>query len=147
MSYTNIIMFTVKGKKTTIVEQVYEYERICWLLLQPAYPLDLHMEHFNRRLKTVIRSMGANVSPKRVEGAGKAIHQVQKVCQVFEKHIARRVRSDTHPYPSFGKDFSTLLKCVIEEQVFKKVPDRFYPSFSFNKSIFAITNKGIEQEN
>ena len=113
-------------------------------------PCDLHMEHLNRRLKTVIRSMGANVSPSRVERAGRAIHQVQKLCEVFERQTARRLtsdtHSDTHPYPSFGKDFSAVFKCLLDEQVFKKIPDRFYPSFSFNKSIFAISTKELNKK-
>jgi len=39
-------------------------------------PCDLFMEHLNRRLKTVIRSMRANVNPTTIQKAGKAISSV-----------------------------------------------------------------------
>jgi len=47
-------------------------------------PCDLFMEHLNRRLKTVIRNMRANVNPTTIQKAGKAIESVQRVCQQFE---------------------------------------------------------------
>lgn len=87
--------------------------------------------------------MRANVSPAKVERAGKAIHQVQKVCEVFEKQTTRHLSSDTHPYPSFGKDFSTTLKCLLDEQVFKKESNWSYPSFSIDKNILALSAQRI----
>ena len=39
-------------------------------------PCDLFMEHLNRRLKRVIHSMGANVSPAEIQKAGKSIASV-----------------------------------------------------------------------
>ena len=68
-------------------------------------PCDLHMEHLNRRLKTIIRNMGANVNAKKVEKAGKSLATVHRVCQAFEEQTSVRKRSDHHPIPSFGKDF------------------------------------------
>ena len=50
-------------------------------------PCDLHMEHSNRRLKTVIRSMGANVKPATIVKAGKVIASVHRVCKVFEEEM------------------------------------------------------------
>ena len=52
-------------------------------------PCDLFMEYLNGRLKTVIRSMGANVTPATIQKAGKAIAPVQHVCQIFEQQTAR----------------------------------------------------------
>lgn len=34
-------------------------------------PCDLYMEHLNRRLKTVIRGMGGNITPARMQHAAK----------------------------------------------------------------------------
>ena len=100
------------------------------------------MEHLNRRLKTVIRTMGANISASRIERAGRAIHQVHKVCEVFESQTARRLTSDKHPYPSFGKDFSTVFKCIIDEEVFKKkATGRRYPSFSFKNNLMKSVSR------
>ena len=33
-------------------------------------PCDLHMEHLNRRLKIILRNLGANITPKAVVKAG-----------------------------------------------------------------------------
>ena len=41
---------------------------------------DLYMEHLNRRLKKVLRSMGANVIPATIVKAGKALGPVEHVC-------------------------------------------------------------------
>ena len=99
---------------------------------------DLFMEHLNRRLKNVIRGMGANISPSRVQKAGKSIASVQRVCQTFEKQTARQIHSDKHPYPNFGKDFHTILKVLKDENVFTSVPGRHYPSFKFKKGLIKM---------
>ena len=62
-------------------------------------PCDLFMEHLNRRLKTVIRAMKANVNSTTIEKAGKAIASVHHVCQQFEQQMSKHVHSDHHPYP------------------------------------------------
>lgn len=49
-------------------------------------PCDLHMEHLNRQLKSVIAGMGANVNAAAIERAGKSITVVHHVCQFFEQH-------------------------------------------------------------
>ncbi len=47
-------------------------------------PCDLHQEHLNRRLKGVLRSVGANVTPEAIILAGKSISTVDKICTGFE---------------------------------------------------------------
>ena len=71
------------------------------------------MEHLNRRLKSVIRGMGGNVNAAAIQ-AGKAIAVVQHVCQLFEKHP----QSNHYTIPSFGDDFTKVLNCLEEENVF-----------------------------
>ena len=66
------------------------------------------MEHLNRRLKTMIRAMGGNVSPSRIQRAGTSLAVVHGVSQRFEEQTARQIHSDRHLYPSFGKDFRTI---------------------------------------
>lgn len=58
---------------------------------------DLHMEHLNRRLKSVIRVMGANVKPATIEKGGKSIAVIHRVCQAFEELTTRCSHSDHHP--------------------------------------------------
>ena len=79
-------------------------------------PCDLHMEHLNRRLKSVIRNMGVNVKPATIVKAGKAIASVHRVCQVFEEQTTAHSHSDWHPFPAFGSH--TVLNLLNEEKVF-----------------------------
>lgn len=104
-------------------------------------PCDLHMEHLNRRLKTIIRSMGSNVTPSRIQRAGESLAPVHRVCEAFEKQTANQVHTDKHPYPSFGKDFLKVIASLQEGKVFDNIPGRNHPSFKFNKSIFSIHTK------
>ena len=98
---------------------------------------DLHMEHLNRTLKTVLRSMGANITPKAIVQAGKSIAAVHSVCREFEQETCSgsTSSSDIHNIPSFGKDFETVLKLLIDENVMEPQQGRFHPSFTFKKGI------------
>lgn len=69
-------------------------------------PCDLHMEHLNRRLKSVMRGMGSNITPHSITRAGKAIASVHHVCQAFERQTASSQHSDHHTIPEFGKDLT-----------------------------------------
>ena len=84
---------------------------------------DLLMEHLNRRLKTMIHRMRANVSPIAIQKAGKAVASVHHVCQQFELQMCKSLRSDHHPYPGFGKDFETTTKALEENDVFISVAE------------------------
>ena len=76
------------------------------------------MEHLNRRLKSVICGMGANVKPSSIKRAGNAIDSVYHVCQVFEQQTSSHLHSDKLTIPEFGKDFDTILQVLEEEKVF-----------------------------
>ena len=104
-------------------------------------PCDLFMEHLNRRLKTVIRSMGANVTPATIQKAGKAIAPVQHVCQIFEQQTARYQHSDHHTAPKFGKDFKTVLSVLENEQVFVHRGQRKHFSYQFNTTLMEKHSK------
>lgn len=106
-------------------------------------PCDLHMEHLNRRLKSIIRGMGANVNAASIEKAGKAIAAVHRVCQVFERQTAPHQHSDHHPIPSFGEDFNKVLELLEEEQVFVPVSSRAHKSFKFSCGL--MENQSIQQ--
>ena len=90
---------------------------------------DLHMEHLNRRLKTLMRNLGANINLKSVELAGKCISVVHHVCAAFEDQTSPFKPSDHHHLPAFGKDFETVLKVLEEENVFVPLCVRQHPSF------------------
>ena len=106
-------------------------------------PGDLHMEHLNRRLKSVIRGMGGNVNAAAIQRAGKAIAVVQRVCQLFEKHP----QSNHHPIPSFGDDFTKVLNCLEEENVFMTLCNRQHKSFKFDCGVLEkFTIKELEEK-
>lgn len=93
------------------------------------------MEHLNRRLKTVIRGMGANKKPASIKRAGKSIGIVHNICERFEKQTASRGHSDRHPFPSFGKDFTTIVDQLNTDQVFQVMSTREHKSFPFKSSL------------
>ncbi len=92
-------------------------------------PCDLHMEHLNRRLKIVLRNLGANITPKAVEKAGKSIRVIEQACKAFEEQTSSYHSSDHHPYPAFGKDFSTVLKELEDQSVFVPQCSRQHSTF------------------
>ena len=101
-------------------------------------PCDLHLEHLNRRLKTVLRSMGANISPDAIVRAAKALRAVHNVCLRFEEETCsstRSAHSDIHRVPSFGEDFESLLTLLIDNNVFEPQQNRYHPSFAFKKGL------------
>lgn len=89
------------------------------------------MEHLNRRLKSVIRAMGANVSPTAIQKSGKAVASLNHVCQQFELQTTSHVRSHNHLYPSFGKDFVSTTKALEDESVFFPSSVRQHSSCNF----------------
>ena len=82
-------------------------------------PCDLHMEHLNKRLKT-IRNMRGNVNPTTIHKAGKSITPVQRICEIFEAQTAKK-HSNFHHMPEFGKDFEDILEVLEEERVFTPI--------------------------
>ena len=65
-------------------------------------PGDLHMEHLNRRLKTAMRNLGANINPRSIERAGKCIATVHHVREEFEEQTSSHHTSIHHPVPDLG---------------------------------------------
>lgn len=106
-------------------------------------PCDLFMEHLNRKLKMVIRSMGAN-SPSSIQRAGKAIASVQQVCQAFERQTAFTGHCDCHPSPSFGKDFESVLELIKQDKVFHPISIRKHNSFNFKCGLMEQANRTKE---
>ena len=58
-------------------------------------PMDLHLEHLNRRLKRILST--TRVSDKTVVKAGKLLRVVHKICTVFESETCPSSRLDHHP--------------------------------------------------
>ena len=109
-------------------------------------PCDLHMEHLNRRLKTVLRSMGANVTSDAVVRAGTSLRTVNNICLQFEEetcssHAVNSAHGSIHNVPSFGKDFETLLSLLLDEKILQPQESRFHASFTFTKGLLQHYSK------
>lgn len=93
---------------------------------------DLFMEHLNRQLKKVIRTMEANVTPKAIQKGARAIAPVQHICQLFEQQTAKSNNSGHHSRPPFGKNFQTILKLLLDEQILLQQSPREHKSFKLS---------------
>lgn len=82
-------------------------------------PMDLHLEHLNRRLKTTLRNMVSNTANSSVKMAAESIGVVDHICQNFERESLERTRnSDRHGSPSFERDYQLILSVLQEQEVF-----------------------------
>ena len=86
------------------------------------------MEHLNRQLKTILRALGANITPPAVVKAGRTLATVHKVCQVTSS-LAQS--SDVHNLPSIDEDFQLVLQVIMDENVFQAQEHRYHLSFLF----------------
>jgi len=57
---------------------------------RPGYniPMDLYLEHLNRRVKTILENMGSNVTNRRVKLAAESVGTVNEICHVFERQCS-----------------------------------------------------------
>ena len=104
-------------------------------------PMDLHLEHLNRRLKTALRNMGSNISANSVSLAAKSIDVVNHVCNVFERSTGHTPDSELHPPPSFKRDCELVVGILSENEVFIfKNNTRLHNAFKLHKNIFHLLN-------
>ena len=98
-------------------------------------PCDLHMEHLNRRLKTIIRNMGSNVTESSFKQAAASINVVNHICQRFEEEVQSKPSSSRHPYPSFKNDLNLLVQTLLDNEVFTAKNGRKHSSFQFKHGL------------
>ena len=99
-------------------------------------PVDLHMEHLNRRLKMMIRNLGANLSPTTVKRASKALSVVDGVRLRFLKDQNCKARNkDYHTKKSIQKDLSMIEQQLITDNVFVQVENQNYKIFPHHKPL------------
>lgn len=105
-------------------------------------PSDLHMEHLNRRLKTMLKHSRSNViKPNTVVRAAKSIGFVNHVCTTFEQECGVKNPYNQHKSTSFEKDLKRILICLQEIGVFTEHTSRRYASFSTRKGIINSCSK------
>ena len=109
-------------------------------------PMDLHLEHLNRQLKTALRNMGSNITDSSVTLAAQSIDVVNHVCAVFESSTDHKADSGLHSSPSFERDYKLVLSVLNEKEVFSYKPKRQHGTFKNRKSLFQqMDYKGLLQ--
>ena len=83
-------------------------------------PCDLHMEHLNGTLKSMLRNMGSNTKDSSVDRAAKSLGVVSQICKTFEAENGIAVAKPFSSYPSFTKDLEKMTAVLIDEKVFSK---------------------------
>ena len=53
-------------------------------------PCDIHMEHLNKTLKTIVRRSRANATPASIVRGSKCLRVVGKVCDAFADNVGVR---------------------------------------------------------
>lgn len=96
---------------------------------------DLHLEHLNRKLKSIIANLGANKTVAAIKRASKTIGTVHHICHSLEAEYDK-CDNACHPVPRFGKDLTTVIDVLTEANVFVLVPKRKHPSFRFKCNLF-----------
>lgn len=82
-------------------------------------PMDLHLEHSNRRLKMTMRNMGSNMTESSVKLAAKCIKVVDPIYSYSEECTSKcTLNSQKHSSPTFQRDFELILQCLKDEQAY-----------------------------
>lgn len=99
-------------------------------------PSDLFMEHLNRRLKGVIRNLGANKTKSALSRASQSISTIDHICQTMEAEFVHKSESNFHSPPGFGKDLTAIIDVLAEAKVFTKKSSRQHHFYKFKSSLF-----------
>ena len=98
-------------------------------------PVDLHMEHLNRRMKDMMRGLGSNITPESVQRASKALGVIEAVCTNFEKSSNVTLNKEYHSIPSFERDLKQLSEQLVREEVFAIKDSRHHQRFSKHRNL------------
>ena len=81
-------------------------------------PMDLHLEHLTRHLKSTLRNMGANLTDNSVTMAAQCVKIVDSICSQFEECTSNCAKaSEKHGAPSSKRDFDLIHQCLKDQQV------------------------------
>ena len=92
-------------------------------------PFDLHMEHLNRMVKTIISGLGANKTKEAVVRCSKAVGTIDEVLQQYDKCNYVTSPSGTHRKPPNNKELDIIIKELQRNKVFECTFGRRHPSF------------------
>ena len=103
-------------------------------------PVDLHMEHLNRRLKIMMRNLGSNISPSTSQRAAKALAVVDVVRSRFLRDTNASSIKDFHTVPSMSKDLLMMVQQLTADEVFKPQENRNHRVYKNHKPLFSSIN-------
>ena len=103
-------------------------------------PVDLHMEHLNRRLKVMLRNLGSNIMPSTAKRAARVLGVVEKICAQFKAETSITQNKDFHSVPSIKKDLSYISKQLIDGKVFQVINNRQHNAYKNYKTFFETIN-------
>ena len=100
-------------------------------------PCDLHMEHLNRTLKSMLRNMGPNAKSCTLDRAAKSLGVVSQVLKNFEADTDISVTKPFSSYPSFSRDLEKMTTLLLDEKVFTKQEGRRIKKYSKKRPFLA----------
>ena len=92
-------------------------------------PFDLHMEHLNRMVKTIITGLGANKTKEAIVRCSKAVGSIDEVLQQYDKCNNVTSPSGAHRKPPSKKELDIIIKELQRNKVFECTSGRRHPSF------------------
>ena len=93
---------------------------------------DLHIEHLNRRLKTVMKGMHCDV--KAIDYAAKAIGIIHRICEDLEEETSY-AEGDKHERETFFKECRLMVNELMEQNIFMEHSERRHASFKSIKPV------------
>ena len=93
-------------------------------------PIDLYMEHLNRRLKCMISNLSSNACPSSIQRVAKSLKIVHQICEVFRSEAEVTENKGYVSYPSFDNDFKKILQQIEDEEVFVVKGNRSLENYS-----------------
>ena len=91
--------------------------------------LDLDLEHENNYLKQAIKNLGANVTPEAVLRISKSQKVTRQILSNLDDECSVKRKSGKHVSSDYSKDLKTVVKALMEEEVFVFHPGRQYVCF------------------
>ena len=92
-------------------------------------PMDLHMEHLNRDLKSAIGHLSSNVNEVTIDRIGKSLRKLGMVKENFDYSSEITLDSGYHSTPPLSKDLKKVLDELRKKCVYKRILHRKHSQF------------------
>lgn len=110
-------------------------------------PMDLHMEHLNREVKTALHGLGSNITDHAIQRIGKCIQRTKSVLENFDQVNRVPSQSGYHTRCSSQTDISKVASQLVTSQVFKEHTGRTHYTFpKFQRNLMhAVCSSTLKQ--